>query len=123
MLSNPTQQHPTINPFLKTQRTITRTPTHERVAKTSRITEMNSAPNHQQQQQQQDETNNINNPYNETPSTEPFNIDPDLFRVLAKNQAIIALIIPGFGEEKELGWTLRFARLSELVAVFPRNLM
>ncbi|KAA1113256.1 hypothetical protein PGT21_026553 [Puccinia graminis f. sp. tritici] len=94
MLSNPTQQQqPTINPFLRNNNN-NRTPTHERVTKTSRITEMNSVPN--QHQQQQDETNNINNPYNETPSTEPFNIDPDLVRVLAKNQAIIARSPPRF---------------------------
>lgn len=48
-----------------------------------------------------------NNLYNETPSSEPFNVDPDLVRVLNKNQEIIKRSQPRFtldgkGEDGEL---------------------
>lgn len=36
------------------------------------------------------------NAYNETPSAEPFNVDPDLLRVLSKNQEIIKRSAPRF---------------------------
>ncbi|OAV98443.1 hypothetical protein PTTG_05530 [Puccinia triticina 1-1 BBBD Race 1] len=85
-----TSSLPQSRPFpqeYNSQLMINRTPAHEQSATTTRR-EMNS--------DYEELAVPTINPYNETPSREPFNIDPDLVRILTKNQAIIERSAPRF---------------------------